>query len=213
MTRAFHWTAGLCGLFALVLQYGLIVSSGGEGGILGATVSYFSYFTILSNIVATAVFLALARKAAKGVGKALASQAARAASALYLSNVAVVYHSVLASQWDPQGLQLVSDIILHTVMPIAAVADWLLLAPKRDLRFAMIPRWVLLPFFFGAYTLARGAMTGLYPYPFLRVTELGYPTVLMNMTGLLAAFAGAGAIMIVLGRMMPANRRREKQPA
>jgi hypothetical protein len=213
MKRALHWAAGLCGLFALVLQYGLIVSRGGDGGVIGATTSYFSYFTILSNIVATAVFLALASGAKKAASKGLASPPARAASALYLSNVAVVYHAVLASQWDPQGLQRLADIILHTAMPLAAIIDWLFFAPKQDLRAMMIPYWLFLPTVFGVYTLARGAVTGVYPYPFLRVTELGYPAVLMNMAGLLAAFALAGALMIVLGRIIPADRQPKKQPA
>jgi hypothetical protein len=48
--------------------------------------------------------------------------------------------------------------------------------------------------------MARGALDGWYPYPFLDVTTLGYPRVLLDACGMLLAFLAIGAVLLALGR-------------
>lgn len=203
LTRAYRACAGLVGLAALAVQYGLLLDRMG-GDIGAATLRFFTYFTLLSNSIGTAAFLfpALAPKSAPG--RFFGAPAVRTASALYLLVVGAVYHAILASQWNPQGWQLAADIALHTVLPLAILADWLFLTSKRDLGLSMIAPALLFPFGFGVWALALGAMNGFYPYPFLDVSALGYPRVALNLAILLAIFAVLGAFMVAAGRRLPA---------
>lgn len=50
------------------------------------------------------------------------------------------------------------------------------------------------------YILARGRVTGLYPYPFVDVNVLGYGGVLERAAGLLLVFLGTGLIVVAVGR-------------
>jgi hypothetical protein len=52
------------------------------------------------------------------------------------------------------------------------------------------------------WTLVHGAVTGWYPYPFIDVTDLGYPRVLINIAGLVLAFLVIEAALVGLSRML-----------
>ncbi len=49
MTRPYRAVAGAIAIFALVVQYWLLVSRAENGGALAATFIYVSYFTIITN--------------------------------------------------------------------------------------------------------------------------------------------------------------------
>ncbi|MFN0024444.1 MAG: Pr6Pr family membrane protein [Parvularculaceae bacterium] len=198
----FQALAGLVGAAALALQYYLLLDRLG-GDALAATLRFFSYFTLLSNSFGTAALLLAAFAPVSPVGQFFLKPAVRTAAALYLIIVGVVYHIILASQWEPKGLQLVADIILHSVMPAAMCIDWLSLTPKHGLRFSMIPPWLLMPLGFGAWALTLGAFTGFYPYSFIDAGALGYGRVALNMGFLIGAFALTGALLIIVGRIVP----------
>ena len=50
----------------------------------------------------------------------------------------------------------------------------------------------------GKTTFVRGAVTGWYPYPFLDVTEVGYPTALLAVAGVLVL----GVVLLLLFRWL-----------
>lgn len=52
MTKMFRITAGLLGWFALALQYGLVMAGDFDTGPFSRTINFFSFFTILTNILA-----------------------------------------------------------------------------------------------------------------------------------------------------------------
>lgn len=202
----FRAAAGLAGVLALVIQFVLMQTREGGAGPFWAALDFFSYFTILSNIFGAVVMCAAAFAPETPIGRFARDPATRTAATLYLIVVGAVYHAILASQWEPKGWQLFADILLHTLTPVAMVADWLLFTPKRDVALSNVARWLLFPAGYGAYALARGALTGFYPYPFLEVGTLGYPQVLLNLVVLLAIFAGLGATLVVAGRRLPQLR-------
>jgi len=186
----------------LIAQYFLAVTEGGHANLFAATISYFSYFTILTNFLVALAFTAPLLAPTTKLHQFFTKPAVRAAIALYITFVAVVYHTMLRNLWDPQGLQLVTDIALHTVIPILYLLDWIFFAPKRPMRFVHIPYWVVYPMIYGFYTILRGALSGIYPYPFLNVTELGLGGVFINMAGFMALYALGGAGFIALGRLL-----------
>jgi len=57
------------------------------------------------------------------------------------------------------------------------------------------------PALFGAWTLAHGALSGFYPYPFMDVTKRGYPAVLLTIVQMGVAFALVCLIFVALLRV------------
>ncbi len=202
--------AAVIGWTALVVQYGQVMVSGEHANLLAASIYYFGYFTILTNIlVAFALSAPLLSQRTK-LHQFFTKPAVRAAIALYIMVVAVVYHTLLRHLWEPQGLQLATDIAFHSVMPALYLIDWVFFAPKRPMQYKHIPYWVIFPFLYGVFTILRGAVSGVYPYPFLNVTELGIGGVLINMAGFMALYALGGAAFIVLGRKISTPNEKVK---
>ena len=62
-------------------------------------------------------------------------------------------------------------------MPIVLVVDWLLDPPSANLTYRQGLLWLIYPLVWIVYTLIRGALVGLYPYPFLDPDNGGYGSV------------------------------------
>jgi hypothetical protein len=194
--------------FAIALQYYLSVTKPGAE-VLGATVRYFSYFTILSKIlVALALTLPWLAPGSR-LGAFLMRPSVRTAIAGYIIIVSAVYYLVLRKLWNPEGLQYLADAIEHCIVPALYLIDWLVFVPKGTVSARSIPSWLLYPLGYGAYSLVRGAATGFYPYPFLEVAQLGYERVLLNMGVLTAIFAVLGLIMVGIDRLLGAGEARK----
>lgn len=167
---------------------------------LTATVNFFSYFTILSNILAAAVLTASALRRDLPFLEFLRRPGTATAVAVYMTVTGLVYLTILRTLWNPQGLAWVADVILHYVMPVATVAYWLVFVPKDGLRARAVPAWLIFPLAYGAYALLRGAVTGFYPYPFVNAADLGYPAVVGNVVLLTIGFAALGLVAVGVGR-------------
>jgi hypothetical protein len=189
----------LVGWGGLIAQYGLMIE-GGTRSVLGSTVVFFSYFTILTNILAALALTAPAVAPDSRLGRWTSSEGVRAAVAMYIAVVGLVYHALLAGTWNPQGLQLVVDQILHTVMPIAFVLDWLLFTPKGRLRWVDPVKWLAYPLLYGLWTVVHGQMIGWYPYWFIDIGALGWVRALTSFGALLVFFLGLGLVVTALDR-------------
>lgn len=167
------------GGFAVVLQFFLTVSSRMDAGdgLLEALAFFFSFFTILTNIAA---FFVYAAYLFPGRFVFFASPIVRGTIAVAIAVVGLVYATVLASIWQPQGLFWLCDTLLHYVAPVVFVAWWLTGGRNGTLSFAAIPKMLAFPLVYCAYAVARGLITGKYAYPFLKVDTLGAGQVLIN---------------------------------
>jgi hypothetical protein len=65
------------------------------------------------------------------------------------------------------------NIVLHYIMPVVMVVDWLVLPPKTTLSLQQTAYWLIYPLVYLVYTLVRGAAVGFYPYPFLNPATAG----------------------------------------
>ena len=215
MTReraALAWRAvfAVIGWLALAGQFVVFVEAWTVAGVLERLEKYFSYFTILTNIlVALALTLPLLAGASRA-GVWSRSEGVRAGVTMYAVVVGVIYHLLLRATWEPQGFQIVTDTLLHTVMPLAMLIDWLAFTPKGRLRWIDAGKWLAFPLAFGAWSLVHGAIGGWYPYWFIDVGELGYARVVLNLGGLLAFFAVVGLIVVAIDRTLG---RRDRTPA
>ena len=119
--------------------------------------------------------------------------------------VGAAYELLLRAIWKPQGFQFLVDLMLHDLVPVSTVLVWGLVIPKGRLTFRDLPWWLVYPGLYLLYTLARGAVIGSYPYPFLDVTAIGYGGVFVNAAGILVALLGIGALLVAVDRRVGVN--------
>ena len=150
------------------------------------------FFTILTNgLIALHLF---------AVAKGWRMPASRAAGLLLsIVVVALIYHSLLAQLWNPQGLGWWADQGLHTAVPLGYIGWWLAFAPKAVSR-RDVPFWLIWPACYGGYAMVRGALTGFWPYPFLNADALGWPAVAVNLGLLLLTFAALSIAVLVIAK-------------
>ncbi|ESY83070.1 hypothetical protein X740_03775 [Mesorhizobium sp. LNHC221B00] len=189
----FLQVAGLIiGLAGLVLQFCITVPASMEAGrgLLGSVVFYLSFFTILTNIGAVLVHVSLLSPTGYAWLPAFAGPRMRAGVAVSIAMVMIVYATVLARLWQPQGLFLLCDVLLHYVTPVLFVLWWLISGADGRTRWSDISWWVLYPIVYLIYALARAPLAGEVPYPFLDVAKNGSGSVAMAslaITGLFLA--------------------------
>jgi hypothetical protein len=192
--------------FALILQYYLTVTKP-DAPFIEATVRYFSFFTILTNVlVALALTLPWLSPDTR-LGHFFTRPSVRTAILTYIIIVAVIYHYLLAKLWNPRGWELVADTIEHVVTPALYVIDWVLLVPKGTVKWRSAFIWLVFPLVYAVYCMIHGAVTGFYPYPFINVSNLGYDRVLINMAVLVLVFLGLGLGLIGVDRRLGNNKQ------
>ncbi len=190
----------------LYLTVALVRADG--GGLPQALAVYLSYFTILSNLLTATILAAWAIR--PGGGGWLRRPGVRAAAVVYMAVVGAVYALLLRRLWDPTGLTLFCDVVMHDIMPVLYALCWLLAAPKGHLAWRQPVWWLVYPGGYFLYCLARGLISGSYPYPFIDVTALGYGGVLVNAALLLAVFWVLGLAVVGLDKALA--RRRHRAP-
>ena len=210
MARLYSAVFACVGWFALILQYGLTISGNPHMGAGELTLNFFSYFTILSNILAALALTAPVVAPNSRLGRWSASEGVRAAVAMFIVVVGVVYHFLLAGIWAPQGWSLLANNLLHYVMPAAFVIDWLAFTPKGRLRWADPAKWLIPVLIYGGWTLLHGKLSGWWPYWFTDVDKLGLGKVMLYFAGLLVFFLIVGLIVVAIDRTFG---RRDRRPA
>jgi len=161
----------------------------------------FAFFTIQSNLIVGCATLALALNPDRSSGT---FKVLRLTGLVAISLTGVVYHVAIAHLLELDSWDLVGDQLVHTVVPILAVAGWVMFGPRR-LTSARVARLsVIFPVLWFAFTLARGSIVHWYPYTFIDVGSLGYGKAIVNclwISLLLLGLAGAAtALDRTLGR-------------
>jgi hypothetical protein len=173
----------------------------------GGLVNYFSFFTIESNLLGVVV-LAWGGLAAL-TGRRGVPELLRGATVVYLVITGVVYAALLAGL--DGGAEGWVNTVVHRIMPIVAVLDWLIAAPARPPRLPRVWWWLVFPLVYLAYTLVRGPFARWYPYPFLDPRPHGYGTVAVGVVGIAVGFVVATLLVWWSGSAL--GRRPVKAPA
>jgi len=164
------------------------------------TIEYFSYFTSLSNsLVAVSLTLSVLAPSS-GPGVFFSRLSVQSAIALYITVVFLVYNIALRGIWILTGWEYFWDNMVHITIPVLYVAYWFFFRTRGVLQWTDSMRWMIFPFIYLAYCLARGAMVNWYPYPFLNAGKLGYPKALLNSSITLVVFLAGGLLLIVVTR-------------
>ncbi|MEO7206553.1 MAG: Pr6Pr family membrane protein [Steroidobacteraceae bacterium] len=187
----------------VLLQLYLSLHSALENGkgVVGGIVSYFGYFTILTNCLVCICLTMPLIAPASSSGRFFARSDVTAGVATSIVFVGLAYHLLLRNVWNPRGLNLVANDILHYITPILFLAYWWFYFPKGALRWSYPFVWGLYPGAYLIYALARGSIIGSYPYGFIDPSAIGYQRTMINAVGLLVAFFVIGLILTALGRI------------
>jgi hypothetical protein len=208
LTNLYTSALALLAWAALILQLYLTIRQSQARGVGAAAAAwlYFAFFTVLTNILAALTLTWPLVRPRSAAGRFFARADVVTAVAANIILVGISYNLLLRNAWNPQGLQLLADVLLHDVLPAAVVVYWWLIASRSAHRYADIARWAVYPAVYFVYALLRGAGSGFYAYPFIDVTQLGYVRVLGNGLGILAGFVVIAAILIAIGRARARRR-------
>lgn len=187
---------GLLGFAAIVTEIAVITERGNFN-----PANFFSFFTIQTNIVVFVTFLLGAVMAATSKPKRWMNSL-RAAVTFYALVVGIVFAALLsgyevltAVPWD--------NIVLHYIIPIAMIVDFLIDRPKQRISFKASLWWLAYPIAYAAYSLVRGPIVGWYPYPFLNPETHGYGGVALTVAGLVVF----GALLIAIVTWLTRNSK------
>ena len=192
---------GLSALTAIGWQLGIQVRSG------FSVLNFFSYFTNLSNLFAGVVLLLGATRGFAGRARSFPSAQIRFISAVNMAVVSVVF-ALLLREVDLGSLLPWINFVLHYVMPLVVVLDWLFDPPTERLGTKQLLLMLIFPVVYLSYVLVRGAATGWVPYPFLNpATVGGHAGVAWYSFGIAVTFLVAGWMLLTLGNRLGARRR------
>lgn len=186
------------GWFAIIAQYFLMIENR-ETSIAETTINFFSFFTILTNIIVAIYFTWLYFN--KNKSSLINKPGTLTAITVYITVVGFIYQVTLRHLWQPHGLQLIVDELLHTIIPILVIIFWYLYETTMPVKYIQILKWAIYPLLYLFYILIRGGLTGLYPYPFIDVTNLGITKALINAGFLLLLFIVISCLFIFVGKV------------
>lgn len=206
LARPWHVLTAIVTIFALILQLWLALSghrtlvTEGQPSTRTTLIRFFSYFTILSNLLVaiTVTTLALAKDRDSRLWRVL-----RINAIVGITLTALVHWFFLRPLLDLHGSDYLADKLLHIVVPVLAVVGWLVFGPRKRVQPSDLLPSAIYPAVYMAWTLIHGAATNWYPYPFTDVGEHGYLIVLLNACGVIALLAVLSALMLFLDRRLP----------
>ncbi len=191
----------IAGLLTLLLQFYLILLNR-IYPVLTTVINYFSYFTILTNILVMVCCFSLVSRRNAFLHNLFSRPTMLTATCVYITVVGLVYNIILRPLGSPQGWSKVADEMLHLIIPIYFVIFWILFVPKSSLTWRDVLPWLIYPLVYCFYTLLRGAAMGWYPYPFINAADLGYRTTIINSVGVSVAFLVVALLYIAIGKLM-----------
>lgn len=210
--RAVHLVVALVAVAALVLQTALVVSG---ASVLAETEvpplttrlgRLVSYFTIQSNLLVAVTAVQLARDPARDGSF---WRVVRVAAVVGITVTGLVHFLLLRPLLDLEGANWLADKLLHMVVPVLAIAAWLLAGPRPRAPWRTAITALVWPVAWLVWTLAVGAGTGWYPYPFLDVGVEGAAAVAVTCAAVTLVFVALAFGLSVLDRRMPSAPVRE----
>lgn len=158
--------------------------------------NYLGQFTILSVLMTSILMLIGAARPSDG----RAGVHLRAMALTGLGVAAVLHATLLGGAAGPSG-ELV-NALLHTVVPVLALLEWLLVRSERPVRWVTPLIGLGFPVVFLALTLARGAIVDWYPYDFVDPSaQGGYAGLVGSLAIVLVAFLVVGGVVTALGAL------------
>ena len=205
MERAFRLLAGSIALAGLALQFWLMMQYPDSKSIAVTTTHFLNFFTIQTNILLAVCMLLPALMPGSRASLVLSKPSLRTAIMSYSALTAIVYFALLRNIGQDDGLERRADQILHYVTPTLLLIDWLAWVPKGRVPFRAVPRFLIYPALYVAWTFLYGGLTGWYPYPFINAGKLGYGQQVANFVGVASVAILIPYGFVALDRVLAAH--------
>lgn len=205
LARTWHAVTAVVVIAALLLQLGLVVDGASvlvtdnPPGLWLRLGRLVCYFTIQSNVLVAVASVWLARDPSAD-GPAL--RAVRLAGTVGITVTGLVHFFLLRPLLDLDGLSHVADTLLHTVVPILAVAGWFVVGPRPRVDGRAVAIGFAWPLLWLAWTFIIGAATRWFPYPFLDFHQHAWSEVVVVCLGITALFGVLFALASWLDRVL-----------
>jgi len=187
---------GLLTLTAIGIQLTIQVQHGFN------VINFFSYFTNLSNIFAAIVLILGALYLFQHREPTATDDIIWGTAVVCMALVGIVYGILLRDE-DLGSLLPWVNIVLHYVMPVVMVLDWLYQPPTTKLVVTQTWIWLIFPVLYLVYSLIRGSIVGWYAYPFLNPSKIGgYDVVALYCLGILVVFFLLSWLLMLLGNTL-----------
>jgi hypothetical protein len=174
----------------------------------------FNFFTVLSNAFNLVYFMMdfLWLYNAAPPEDTTLSPLAKGMSTLGVTLTMVIANTLLIQMYAMQTStpQLVGVVIVHIIVPVMSVLDWLIFDKKGQIRVWHPLFWIILPYLYLGYAMIAAHIgqgisnfTGSrYPYPFLDVEKLGVPRVALSVVIITVIFIGLGYLAYFIDQWM-----------
>jgi hypothetical protein len=173
--------------------------------------NFLSFFTV------EAVIIAIASLAISGVyglrgNKPPWVHYVRGAATIYMTVSGITYALLLQNIRVESAVPWV-NFVLHYVIPIVLVIDWLIDLPQFRIRARSAMIWMMYPIIYLAYSLIRGPIANWYPYPFLDPRPQGYAPVIGVSFAIMLGTLGVVLLMSWTTRLRVSVERRQERDA
>ena len=196
--------AAIAGWISLLIQFVLHLENR-VTAIPESILRYFTYFTILTNILAASTYTAVWVKPATGWMKKLTTSSWISAVTVYMTIVGIIYNTILRNVRPIYGVGILVDEFLHVILPLSILFFWILFVRRSELKWKMALTWLSYPIGYILLVMLVGALTGFYPYPFANAGKLGYPKALTNGFWVLIGFLVLSLVLIGIGKIKKVN--------
>lgn len=211
------WVRGYRVAFAALALAAIVVQLTRSTSTGFSPANFFSFFTIESNLIAVGVLLWTASGDAERRPSSTVDLI-RGAAVLYMSITGIIYGVLLAGyQQELQTTIPWVDTVLHRVIPVVMVADWLIDPPRAAIELRRALLWLAYPLLYAAYSLIRGPLVHWYPYPFLDPGHAGgYGVVALYCVGIAVGTLLFTRLVVAIGgtlRLVAAKSDDERRAA
>jgi len=166
---------------------------------IGRIIFYYSFFTVLSNMMLAISCLILFFKP---------SCSSKLFNVIRLNGLVgvlitmIIYNIMLRGiHHPPTSLLRFANESLHLVLPILGILVWLVYGPFGRIKPSVIFYSFLSLLVYGFYIFVRGYYTGRYPYPFINVNRVGYEKALYAAIGVAILFFLMIIILVIAERI------------
>jgi hypothetical protein len=170
----------------------------GAAGFIGREIDHFSYFTVLSNLLAAIIFtmLAINPKRTSALFKVLRLDA------IVMMIVTGLIFNLLLNAGPHEGWDFWSNGIAHIFGPILVLVVFVIAGPRGWITSSTIFASLILPIIWLAYSLLRGSVIGSYPYGFLDVNAKGMTSVLGFVAQMVVFAIILGYLLMLIDKIM-----------
>jgi len=172
--------------------------------------NFFAYLTIQSSILFLVVTVIAAVVALRGQDDAAWLDLVRV-TVLSLTLSCGIIFALIIEQSGERGFRIDvpwSDVVLHFVLPVVAVLDWIIGPGRGTSPWRSIAIVLVFMVGWGLVTLARGPIVGWYPYFFLDPAQLANADQFFFFASIaVVLFGGISAALVAVSRTMPLAER------